>query len=543
MATLLLHDGIVELRRGLDMKMEFVLGCLEEHGKGGNSLEIDLRGVTQVSSEAVLMLQTFMLSGAREAFQIYGESLCGEWTEAVMRALAAASFLQAAEAETAMCIMLGRVLREKCQTGAECRDMLGMEDGEMDEEEVRRVDALLTRTGRLSKQMPDLWSDGRQTRGMTGKFGVSGSGEPPKRFWVDAVSSFEEMLLGDNEGRHRDTVHGAVCMSAIARFGSVLAMLNEDLLCKVATHACAVVVPDECGICDAFKRVGDFALTRQKILVRHGMHIAETGIEVTDKAVVVLGIEEGCIVRSSGNVLITVGGEHMDGALFADGLRFELEGLNDGKGYWEKGPVVLKTGANGWAGLHRCHLTCLGGGAALVQGMEPGCHEYLTEGDDNRLLPYATRQIVNPLSVPKSRLLLSKCLIGPCTGPSGCGVAASTGGAAHLWRCDVADIGLDGLVASAGGRLVADQCCISDVRESGVVASGVSTHKMYAAEEFIVERSHATAVSCDVESGEEPLWACESGLLTHYGCSLKSTSDAPVTKEVTGGIVTETPLS
>lgn len=50
------------------------------------------------------------------------------------------------------------------------------------------------------------------------------------------------------------------------------------------------------------------------------------------------------------------------------------------------------------------------------------------------------------------------------------------------------------------------------------------------------------AVSCVVEDcGEEPLWACESALLEHSSCALRTTEGFPIFREVTAGVVREIP--
>lgn len=50
------------------------------------------------------------------------------------------------------------------------------------------------------------------------------------------------------------------------------------------------------------------------------------------------------------------------------------------------------------------------------------------------------------------------------------------------------------------------------------------------------------AESCVVEDcGEEPLWACESALLEHSSCTIRTTEGFPIFREVTAGFVREIP--
>lgn len=149
---------------------------------------------------------------------------------------------------------------------------------------------------------------------------------------------------------------------------------------------------------------------------------------------------------------------------------------------------MIKVGANGWAYLQSCSISCNGGAGLVAEGMEPGSHDYLTEGEGGALLPYEAESIIDP-RFSKSHALLCDCRITSCTGISGCGCAASSGGSVHLFRCKIWNIGLDGLVAAAGGRLVADHCNITKCGESAVVSSGVSTNKLASGE---IERSHST---------------------------------------------------
>jgi hypothetical protein len=148
----------------------------------------------------------------------------------------------------------------------------------------------------------------------------------------------------------------------------------------------------------------------------------------------------------------------------------------------------MKVGAHGWSYLQSCNISCPGGAGLVAEGMEPGSHDYLTEGGGDALLPYEERFIVDPRA-PKAHALLCDCCITMCTGELGCGCAASSGGSVHLLRCKVRDIGLDGLVSAAGGRLVADHCTITKCGESAVVSSGVSTNKLASG---MLERSHST---------------------------------------------------
>ena len=49
MATLVLHEGTVDLKDGIELSMEFVMGCLEERADlEEGPLEIDLRKFTDL---------------------------------------------------------------------------------------------------------------------------------------------------------------------------------------------------------------------------------------------------------------------------------------------------------------------------------------------------------------------------------------------------------------------------------------------------------------------------------------------------------------
>jgi len=347
MATLVLHEGTVELKDGIETSMEFVLGCLEEQaGRGDGPLEIDLRKFTDlVTLEGVLNLEQVLRFGAAKAFMAYSKTSCegdgGEggvslqWMSAVTDTLSAASFLQATQAEDDICRVIGKILRQEFKSGAEARRGLGIPQVELTEAEGRAVDELLARTQNLFVNESDWGPDGLhgnicadqeggpavRSQGSAGdsmadpmdvpscdtparvtpaKPTSDGGGGLPCLAVLNAMLEFEDELFGGRRNT-RDTVHGAICMSSIGRLGSILQGVNEDLLCKISAYASMIFVPDDCSFEQAFDVITDYAQTGQRIIVRPGRHTLSKPVSVECKVVHVTGAGEGCVVASEGS--------------------------------------------------------------------------------------------------------------------------------------------------------------------------------------------------------------------------------------------------
>jgi hypothetical protein len=347
MATLVLHEGTVDLKDGIELSMEFVMGCLEERADlEEGPLEIDLRKFTDlVTLNGVLNLEQVLRVGATKAFMAYsntsfegdggGAGLNLQWISAVNDTLLAASFLQASKAEDEICRMIGTMLRKEFGSGVEARRGLGILEVELTEAEGRAVDELLTRTQNMFLHESDWGPDGlhgnicgyqeggpaERSQGTVGdsmadpldvpssdtlgsrtpdKPASDDSGGLPCLAVLNAMLEFEEHLFGGRRNA-RDTVHGAICMSSIGRLGSFLKGLNEDLLCKIAAFASTILVPDDCSFEQAFDVVTDYAETGQRIIVRSGRHTLSKPVSVESKVVHVTSADEGCVVASEGS--------------------------------------------------------------------------------------------------------------------------------------------------------------------------------------------------------------------------------------------------